>query len=299
MKCGSCGTESPGGSFCVHCGKPFVPTVNPMRPAAQVSPIETALNKEDALQELARGSRPRVALAVGLLVGAAVATLAAFGVWSLTSDNSGSAGDSVEASEGSPRSESDSRLDALWEACAEGDFESCDDLFLEAPSGSSYEDFGDSCGNRNEPAGYCVDIYASETSPAITPGGDGYGTDPGLDALWDDCEAGDYSACDDLFFAAEYGTEYSDFGDSCGYRNEPAGYCENIYGSSPEGSSTSTGSYGSDSYLDLLWDLCEAGDFASCDDLYIEAPRNSEYEYFGDSCGYRNEPAGYCESIYG
>lgn len=229
MKCASCGSDSPGGSFCVHCGKPFGPTVNPMRPAAQVSPIETALNQADVLPQLARGSRPRVALVVGLLVGAAVATLAAFGVWSLTSDDPGSTGDSVEASEGSPRSASDSRLDALWEACAEGDFASCDDLFLEAPSGSSYEDFGDSCGNRNE----------------------------------------------------------------------PAGYCENIYGPSPEGSSTSTGSYGSDSYLDLLWDLCEAGDFASCDDLYIEAPRNSEYEYFGDSCGFRNEPAGYCESIYG
>lgn len=264
-----------------------------------VSPVEAPLKSDDAVAKVARPNRSSVALTVGLLAGAAVATLAGFVAWTLNSENPGGEEDVLEASEAPPRSATDSRLDTLWEACADGDFESCDDLFLEAPSGSSYEDFGDSCGNRNEPAGYCVDIYGSETSPAISSGEDGYGTDPALDALWDECEAGDFLACDDLFFAAEYGTEYSDFGDSCGYRNEPAGYCEAIYGSSQQSESTSTGSYGSDSYLDLLWDLCEAGDFASCDDLYLEAPRNTEYEYLGDSCGYRNEPAGYCESIYG
>lgn len=54
---------------------------------------------------------------------------------------------------------SDNDLDALYDACEDGDYQACDDLFLESPSDSEYEDFGDTCGERNDPAGYCVDLY--------------------------------------------------------------------------------------------------------------------------------------------
>jgi hypothetical protein len=57
--------------------------------------------------------------------------------------------------------------------------------------------------------------------------------------------------------------------------------------------------YGSDAGLDALWDACAADDMAACDDLYRYSPRGSAYEAFGDSCGERNEPAGWCEDIYG
>jgi S1-C subfamily serine protease len=57
--------------------------------------------------------------------------------------------------------------------------------------------------------------------------------------------------------------------------------------------------YGSDAGLDALWDACAAGDMAACDDLYRYSPLGSAYEAFGDSCGERNEPAGWCEDIYG
>ena len=56
-----------------------------------------------------------------------------------------------------------------------------------------------------------------------------YGSDAELDAFYDQCEDGDYSACDDLFFASPAGSEYEDFGDSCGERNEPSGTCVRLY----------------------------------------------------------------------
>lgn len=30
----------------------------------------------------------------------------------------------------------------------------------------------------------------------------------------------------------------------------------------------------------------------------VESPVGSEYEYFGDTCGYRNDPSDYCEALY-
>lgn len=42
----------------------------------------------------------------------------------------------------------DAELDALWDACAGGDGPACDTLFEEAPLGSEYERFGNSCGDR-------------------------------------------------------------------------------------------------------------------------------------------------------
>ncbi len=43
-----------------------------------------------------------------------------------------------------------SRLDRLYEQCAAGEFESCDDLYFESPSGSEYEYFGGTCGTRGD-----------------------------------------------------------------------------------------------------------------------------------------------------
>ena len=57
--------------------------------------------------------------------------------------------------------------------------------------------------------------------------------------------------------------------------------------------------YGDNPRLDALWDGCAAGVYDDCDTLYFISEIGSEYEYFGDSCGRRNEPAGLCTSIYG
>ncbi len=45
------------------------------------------------------------------------------------------------------------------------------------------------------------------------------------------------------------------------------------------------GTYGSDPYLDGLYDDCAAADMDACDALYADSPFDSEYEAFGGSCG--------------
>ncbi len=46
-----------------------------------------------------------------------------------------------------------------------------------------------------------------------------YGDDGALDRLWDGCEAGDGEACDLLFEQSPVGSEYEQFGLTCGNRN--------------------------------------------------------------------------------
>ena len=58
--------------------------------------------------------------------------------------------------------------------------------------------------------------------------------------------------------------------------------------------------YGDDPTLDAMWDACEAGDGAACDDLYFSSPFGSAYESFGDTCGNRfEEPPFSCEAEMG
>lgn len=53
-------------------------------------------------------------------------------------------------------------------------------------------------------------------------------------------------------------------------------------------------SYGDDPELDALWDACAARDAAACDQLYSDSPFLSEYEEFGETCGFRVEPGDWC-----
>jgi S1-C subfamily serine protease len=66
----------------------------------------------------------------------------------------------------------------------------------------------------------------------------------------------------------------------------------------PETWSSDADTYGDHPMLDELWDLCEAGDYQSCDDLWYLSPVGSDYERFGDTCGDRNRPSGWCTEIY-
>jgi hypothetical protein len=45
----------------------------------------------------------------------------------------------------------DPELDALWDACADGDGAACDELYYISPVNSDYEEFGNTCGGRFEP----------------------------------------------------------------------------------------------------------------------------------------------------
>src|SRR5690606_4400453 len=92
----------------------------------------------------------------------------------------------------------DPALDALWDACEAGDGQACDDLYMDSPLGSEYEEFADTCGHRTDGGTYCVDELGGATDPggAETSSGGAYGDDPALDALWDACAAGDGQSCD-------------------------------------------------------------------------------------------------------
>lgn len=50
----------------------------------------------------------------------------------------------------------DEALDKLWDACADEDWESCDQLFQDSPMDSAYEAFGASCGERTETEEDCA-----------------------------------------------------------------------------------------------------------------------------------------------
>ncbi len=102
----------------------------------------------------------------------------------------------------------DPDLDALWDDCTAGGLSSCDVLYQTANVGTDYEAFGGSCGDRGITlSGSCADDLPFPYT---------YGDDPDLDALVDECLAGDMGTCDALYFAASSGSAYEELGSTCG-----------------------------------------------------------------------------------
>ncbi len=138
-------------------------------------------------------------------------------------------------------------------------------------------------------------IVASPQQLAQDCAGAEYGTDVVLDLLWDWCDGDAMWACDDLYVRAVSGSDYEAFGASCGDRADTAEWCTVLYGA-PEAFTR-----GDVPELDALWEGCASGrgDWTlACDTLFEVAPLDSEYEAFGDTCGDRNEPSGWCEDLY-
>ena len=164
--------------------------------------------------------------------------------------------------------------------------QACDDLYLQSPSGSDYEQFGYTCGNRTDGSQWCVDTdLGGETATCS------YGDDPELDALWDDCAAGDMNACDALYMQSPIGSECEAFADTCGERTPGGTWCVE-----EQADGTAWG-YGDDAYLDGLWDSCAGGDMQACDDLYVDSAVGSEYEAFGATCGGTTDGSEWCVDV--
>ncbi len=116
-------------------------------------------------------------------------------------------------------------LDILWGWCEDDAMWACDQLYLVSIAGSDYEWFGATCGDRVETDDWCTDLFDAPEAEAF---GDAFQ----LDALWLECASGEGEwaiACDLLYELAPSETEYSDFGDTCGGRNEPSDWCRVLY----------------------------------------------------------------------
>jgi hypothetical protein len=186
----------------------------------------------------------------------------------------------------------DPELDSLWERCEVGDEQACDELFFLAPVGSDYEAFANACGGRRFiPAGACaIDSESGSltpTTPAAT--GDGYGDNPGFDALWNACAAGRHDACDDLWTMSPGGSSYEVFASTCGGITFPAdGLCSQRFGT-PAGKDSFSQGYGDDAGLDAVHDACLSWGGIACDVLYRMSPTDSDYESLALTCGGRRD----------
>lgn len=149
---------------------------------------------------------------------------------------------------------SDATLDAAVIECAGGDLAACDQLFRDAPLGSGYEEYGDTCGGR-QPAGtpvLCIEADLADTPPAtvdvpptsvadsgaippptIEPAG--LGDDPALDAFAERCYGGDMGACDALYRRSPPGSDYRSYADSCAGRQDvgSGNWCEQSFPGEP------------------------------------------------------------------
>ncbi len=68
--------------------------------------------------------------------------------------------------------------------------------------------------------GGMLDDVDVDSSGLTGSGANTYGDDSALDALWDGCESGDGAACDSLYFQSDFGSEYEEYGNTCGGRFE-------------------------------------------------------------------------------
>lgn len=118
---------------------------------------------------------------------------------------------------------SDPELDALYDACADGDMVACDELYFNSGYGTEYEEFAITCGGTDtDNYGFCDSSGSTDGSGAMN-----YGDDATLDALYDECEGGDLAACDTMWWDSEIGSEYEELAETCGGRTDyAAGTCE-------------------------------------------------------------------------
>ena len=173
----------------------------------------------------------------------------------------------------------DPELDALYTACGAGDWEACDDLYWQAPRGTEYWDFGDTCGGAWEASTttLCVEAMNEDEPDDVDTSDLSQAETLYLDALQEACANGDWSACDELYLDSPWGSDYEEFGDTCGGLSTTGNYCRNEFG---DGVEPDFMTFGSHAGFDALMLACEEGVPDACDLLYQKTPIGSEYEAF-------------------
>ncbi len=193
----------------------------------------------------------------------------------------------------SPAPGDDATLDELWVSCGDGEALACDTLFDLAPTESSYESFGFSCGGRENVD--CASLLGGDDDGSVlatelTPQSPTPGADAELDDWWTRCAQASAAACAQLALVAPAGSDYATFGHTCGGRT--LGHCAALLGDdgSPpalDGKSPDARAPGDDTYLDTLWQRCAERSAPACAALVTHGPPNSDYGAFGTSCGWR------------
>ena len=146
--------------------------------------------------------------------------------------------------------------------------------------------------------GVCVDEDDGVgcINPDLVDGDDGDldEDDQDLSVLVDECEAGDMEACDDLYWNSAIGSAEELVALTCGGTVaegvQAGGNCatgEPVPGDGDGDSDNDPDAYGDDPALDALWDSCDGGDMAACDELFWSSSIGTEYESFAQTCGGR------------
>ena len=124
---------------------------------------------------------------------------------------------------------SDPDLDVAFDSCAAGNGQACDDLFLAAPIDSFYEAYGADCGGRYPGTDlFCAEIFDGTADSDVIPAVDSYGSDIGMDVLWDQCGSGSAEACDNLWQESPVDSAYETYGYTCGLRDFNDAFCSDI-----------------------------------------------------------------------
>ncbi len=121
---------------------------------------------------------------------------------------------------------------ALYEACAGGDMQACDGMYLDAAGDSEAEAFGATCAGELPSADqYCADIGGSATGTHAPLAGifTGSAQEGNEAALVNACERGSMNACDALY-DLNLGADSRAYGATCGARVDTDQYCSNLYG---------------------------------------------------------------------
>lgn len=175
------------------------------------------------------------------------------------------------------------------EQCYAGDLQACDDLAAVAEGVSDRRTYGRSCGGRveasAEPCGARFGEIAPLSAGPIPP------PTSELEAIAEDCEDGEMTACNLLTSAVGPGSAMAPFADTCGGRDDGAGDCVGrlaVLLPPPLALNIRAAMGESDTNAEQ----CQMGLLSACDAL--QNSPNPALKLYGERCGGRSGPIASC-----